>query len=582
METKSESGHGRQMRALGPLGLDLSPVAQILNVPSARAQEAGRWALGRLLRRLSRSELQARWKEDGAAVVLTNGQGQYRFHDVAGLARFLCQSVAGAEDHVEAVAEELHQSLLQECLALAYLINCWQPFAGGFEATEEQVLLWEQFAAFAGHPTHVMAKARRPLSLEQALLYAPEFAPKVQLRLVAVDPALVRVWPSADAWQALLAPLDLDSGYLAVPVHPLNEARLRQICHKDFAAGRMHFLEATVESRPTLSLRTVVPLEERLRGLRIKLPVPLVATSLPRYVSPVEVWGSVLISRALRRLRLPSQLAVQMEEHGLHLRFGENTGYTYEEARYFAAILRQSPAALAGSASRLVPLAAAFATNPRTGPLSGREGPCLWRQIWSAVPCGRAWFSVYTRTILDAQLGLFLRYGLALEAHQQNTFLELSSDEPRLLRLVVQELGGGAFWDPQRLAHLEVDFRAEVYERDDVLVPYEKCLACVRHTLLHMHLLPLLKEVAGCFNIPREVLREDLADLIEATQVHQDEGDSLAPADFARYVADAKSALSKRSGPKKALLRMRLLQTKSEIYVEAADDVDSGDSMSEQ
>ena len=30
------------------------------------------------------------------------------------------------------------------------------------------------------------------------------------------------------------------------------------------------------------------------------------------------------------------------------------------------------------------------------------------------------------------------------------------------------------------------------------------------------------------------------------------QGDSLAPADFARYVADAKSALSKRSGPKKA------------------------------
>ncbi|CAK0867148.1 unnamed protein product, partial [Prorocentrum cordatum] len=185
---------------------------------------------------------------------------------------------------------------------------------------------------------------------------------------------------------------------------------------------------------------------------------------------------------------------------------------------------------------------------------------------------GRAWFSHYAGVVVRAQLGLLLRYGLSLEAHGQNTCLEFQEDGS-LGRLICQELGGGAFWDPERLAALPaVDFRREVYARDDILEPFDKCVAVVRHTMLRLHLLPLAGEAAAFF----ELAEADLRRAVEST-VRGAPGSAWAaqwaedtlPADaYSRYAAAAVDGLLRPSGALKALLRMRLMQTKGEIYVE--------------
>eukprot|EP00930_Biecheleria_cincta_P035659 TRINITY_DN24505_c0_g1_i1.p1 TRINITY_DN24505_c0_g1~~TRINITY_DN24505_c0_g1_i1.p1 ORF type:complete len:438 (+),score=94.66 TRINITY_DN24505_c0_g1_i1:36-1316(+) len=418
-----------------------------------------------------------------------------------------------------------------------------------------------------------MAKMRTPLSLRESAAFAPEFAPKVQLCVVAVHVSLLQIWPSPEAWQQLWAEhcpglAEASDGFALLPLHPLNAEKLRTVCSKEFEAGSMRLCAEAVEAVPTLSLRTLVPLH-CFRGLRIKLPVPLVATSLPRYVSPVEVRGSVLISRALRQLTLPKELVLQLEEFAAHLRFGEGASYSYEEARYCSAIFRDSPAAVGHlPGSRLVPLGAMFCSFRD-------DGPSAWQELWKQhnIVDGRGWFAAYCSVVVPAQLGVFLRYGISLEAHQQNTTLEFDSASGNLRRMICQELGGGTFWDPERLALLEgVDFRHEVYERDDVLVPFSKCLACLRHTMLRMHLLPLAEEVAKRLGVPLAVLREDLAVLVRKAPADavQDEADRLPCADFASYASATVERLLAPRGSVKALLRMRLLQTKSEIYVDRA------------
>jgi len=503
----------------------------------------------------------------------------------------LCCSRCGAEASAPAVAEELAHAFEQECFCLVFRDHVWAPqqaslpslwaaAVGSEQPLEERLLFLEQVAAFAGHPLHVMAKSRLPLSLAKAADYAPEFKPRVQLRLLAVEESLVRVFPSVDAWQALWADKSTVAKpcfaealrFLLIPVHPLNEWRMRELYAAEFERGYMLFLSgegSELPSVPTLSLRTVVPCNGEFHGMRIKLPVPVQATSLMRYVSPVEVCGSALISRALGFLdpELPREIAILREEYAVHLSFGHKASYTYEEARFCSAIFRVSPSAIAAEGCQHAPLATMFATSRVVD-----DGPSLWEDFWqqNSINDGAAWFRDYAATVIAAQIGVFLRFGLALEAHQQNVFLEFQKGGI-LRRLICQELGGGVFWDPERLALLPVDFRNEVYERDDVLVPFEKCLACVRHTMLRMHLLPLAGIVARSFGASLDELLQDLDGLLlnARDKTPQSSSDRLPPQDYANYATSTIEQLRPgKHGQLKALLRMRLQRSKEELYVD--------------
>lgn len=529
--------------------------------------------------------LTARFCLEGDLLKVSTGE---QITSLKALAQYLCSKCCGAEAHVERVAEELENTFMHECFCIAYRDGVWLPQrAGGSlwsyaaqrrESLEERLLFWEQLAAFEGHPLHVMAKSRLPLSLAEAAAYAPEFAPSVELGVVAVRAELMRVWPSVESWQSLwreqcpeaVADLEAKATHLGVgstdfvllPVHPLNIPKLHELFASAFDSHGLFLLNATIASTPTLSLRTLSA-KSVLPGFRLKLPVPLQATSLPRYVSPVEVLGSVLIGRMLKKLPLPPELKVQPEDLALHLRFGEGAAYSYEEARYCSAIFRVSPSVLADPDCQHVLLGAMFAST------SGESGIILWEDFWRehCIEDGHTWFGQYLSTVLRAHLGVFLSLGMALEAHQQNTVLEFGPSG-ELKRLIYQELGGGTFWDPQRMAHLPGNCLHEVYERDDVFVPFEKCVACLRQTLLRAHLWPVAKHAASFFKLDEETLRGDVQHAIRALPscVPQLQSDSMPADDFADFAEKTVKALVE-PGPVKALLRMRLLQTKGEVYV---------------
>jgi len=530
------------------------------------------------------------------------------FKDLSSVSRWCCSLCPGAEDQQNVVVAEFEHTYEQEAFSLLYRDSVFLPSitTGSIsEVTdavwskalslkgEDQLVFFEQVAAFIGHPLHPMAKSRLPLTPSEAFPVAPEFGPEVEMKALAVDKSLMEVFPSVEEWQQQLrnswpaAATLLDASdavkklgggdaYIILPVHPLNEERMKEWYAKEFAADRMIFLNgenSKLFCRPSLSLRTVVPPQGTFKGLRIKVPVPVHATSLPRYVSPVEVKGSSLLSTALPKVPLPKELVWLPESFGVHLKFsGEPGDYTYEQARFCSTLLRKSPATVlegASAGSLLIPLAALFARP------AADDGPCLWKNLWRhfEVLDGQSWWNHYIDVMLKAHFGIFLSFGVALEAHQQNSFLQFGPDG-QLQRLVYQEMGGGVFWDKTRLLQLPVDFTQEVYARDDILQTSNKCLACVRHTLLRCHLAPLMDEVAAFFQIGKEILRASIVSSIETLTQNaiQMEGDQMSPADFKAI----KEELSKGflgPGERKALLRMRLQQSKDELYVDYAPEI---------
>eukprot|EP00927_Polykrikos_kofoidii_P009881 TRINITY_DN14148_c0_g1_i1.p1 TRINITY_DN14148_c0_g1~~TRINITY_DN14148_c0_g1_i1.p1 ORF type:complete len:673 (+),score=127.33 TRINITY_DN14148_c0_g1_i1:55-2073(+) len=529
--------------------------------------------------------------------------------DLAAVANFCCNLSPNKDECSTALEQEFRNAIENESLGIIFRDRVWaaasqpasfwaspQNVADDAQSLEARLLAGEQFAAFAGHPFHVMAKMRMPLTFDDAIAFAPEFAPTVKIRILAVRAEFVRVWPSLIEWKAFWAehcpaavkqletevPNEEAASFVLLPIHPLNLSKAQALYQTEFDGGCMRILSADTgyfTAKPTLSFRTVAPHGGSCAfdGYRVKLPVPLLATSLPRYVSPVEVRGSVLVGRALKQMQLPDELAVQREDFAVHLRFVGDGGddppghHSYEDARYCSAIFRQSPVALArrcGGRGHVL-LAAMFSKR-------SENGSTLWPEFWRhhSVVDGSAWFESYVDVVLRAQLGIFLRFGVALEAHQQNTVLEFGSDG-RLERIIYQELGGGIFWDPERLACFpELDFRHKVYSRDDLFVPTEKCLACVRHSMLRMHLLLLANEVAAFFHLRTVDLRRRLADLIRAAHgaswAAQDVSDQLSPEIYSRNAAQAIEALLNWHRRQKALLRMRIQQSKEEIYVDSA------------
>ena len=268
------------------------------------------------------------------------------------------------------------------------------------------------------------------------------------------------------------------------------------------------------------------------------------------------------------RLSLPEQLVVQLEPFGAHIKFGPDEQFSYEEARYCSFLLRESPGSV-GLADHLhVPLAAMFCKQEE-------HGRVLWEDLWQThqIEDIRAWFRSYVLVVLRAQLGTFLKYGCALEAHQQNTCLEFTA-EGDLNRIIYQELGGGIYWHEQRLESLpSIDFRNQVYERDDILEPWGKCINVLTHAMLAMHLVPLAHTATKCFELPTQELPDLLVSCLH--DFLQDDGaaqevqvDVLSSDEYAKQAARCIDGLLNH-GETKALLKMRLMQTKNEMYTSA-------------
>ncbi|MFI7617890.1 IucA/IucC family protein [Nonomuraea terrae] len=308
-------------------------------------------------------------------------------------------------------------AFFEECLAALTALEL-------HDARAEEVLRagpsYETLAAFADHPVYPTSRARAGLSEDDLLAYAPEFGPSFALRWAAVPRRLLG--PGAAELPAGLAPGGITAGAdeALFPVHPLTVDEVRKIDGVRMLDG------AAVTVRPTLSMRTV----EAGPRLHLKLPLPVstLGARNRRSIKPGTLDDGARAELLLRELADPDVV------------LADEQTYAHAGHEYLAWMVRRLPE------GTIMPVAALNAP----GVLGG---------LGDVLPA-------YLKLLLRWNVRLFVRYGIALEAHQQNLALLLQGDR---LRLLVKD-NDGLLASPARLSAAGIavpDFADERMLTDD-------------------------------------------------------------------------------------------------------------------
>jgi len=288
----------------------------------------------------------------------------------------------------------------------------------------ERALRADQVASYRDHPFYPTARAKSGFGEDDMRAYAPEFAPCFPLRWLAVPRDALQLTTEPPTFWPSMTDVGLDealaSTHALLPVHPLTWVRLHGDEAFPLPPQAQRAPRAWLWVRPTLSVRTVMPVEHP--GHHIKLPLlmrTLGALNL-RLIKPSTLYDGHWFQRALTALAenddaLRDRYLHADEAHGGHV----------DEAKHLAYLVRGYPSL---PDSSLVPAAALCATMPDGRPFAAHladrfhQGNLLdWWQAYAGLLCG-------------VHLRLWLVYGVALEANQQNTVLIYTPEQPpRLL-----------------------------------------------------------------------------------------------------------------------------------------------------
>lgn len=321
--------------------------------------------------------------------------------------------------------------------------------------------MFEQ-AVVDGHPLHPCARIRGGMTAQELFAYAPEWADEVALGIVAIArsaftqssfgdqgmTALLYRWhpETVDATQRYLRSVRRDpADYELLPVHPWQLRRTLPDRYADaLADGRIIVIpSARILARPLLSLRTLALATNR-RAIHLKTAIDIRLTTAVRIVSPAAARNGPMMSGLLTQ--------ICRREYGFGGRFtslAELASGSYrpapdepvDAAASLAAIARESAERHVGAGEVALPAAALTARSPLTGkPLLAD----IFDELAStyALPLRDAaahFLGSYCDCALPALLTLLSRWGIALEAHGQNTVVVVHDGLP--VRLLYRDFG---------------------------------------------------------------------------------------------------------------------------------------------
>jgi siderophore synthetase component len=245
-------------------------------------------------------------------------------------------------------------------------------------------------------------------------------------------------------------------------------------------------------------------------------------------------------------------LDIVREDVGLHYLDPQGDD---DRARHLAILYRANPMAKADGARFPVPVGALFAESPFSGRPLATEAVALAYGDHAAGAV--AYFERHARTVLTALLSAYLVYGIAFEAHQQNSFIMLGADYAPV-QLLARDFGDLRIHDPTlRGTGLTIDpYRAGFTVYDDDAPVRDKLL----HAVLLCHLAELALLLAHAYGHPEhhfwDVLRREIENVFSVVRPRVD----------ARRWHAERAALLAHDWPAKAFLRMRLSDTQDDVH----------------
>ncbi|MEV1159899.1 IucA/IucC family protein [Micromonospora chokoriensis] len=258
-------------------------------------------------------------------------------------------------------------------------------------------LLDDVLAAHHGHPVYPTDRCRHGLDDDELLRYAPEHAPRLTLRWHAVPAEDVRLNGELPSWW----PRAQSPDQVLLPVHPVTATR-DALPVTDLP---------TITVRPTLSMRTVALDRDPYLHLKLPLPTASLGARNRRTLRPGSLADGAAVAALLDRIAGSEPAFAGRIRHADEGTWAHVDG---DERRSF--VLRRFPRDLAGV--HVVPVAALAAADPVAGTVLERIRPEQPVTLLES----------YLDLLLDWHVHLWLRHGIALEAHPQNIHLLVHPD----------------------------------------------------------------------------------------------------------------------------------------------------------
>ncbi|WP_035775476.1 IucA/IucC family protein [Arthrobacter sp. H5] len=382
--------------------------------------------------------------------------------------------------------------------------------AAGTEQGFSGLLQHEALAALRDHPVHPTGRCRWGMDEDELRSYAPEYLPEFALNWTIVPRKRLRFsgsltqgrpewWPAPSG---LGFDPDLDRDHVAMPVHPLTVARAELTAVA--ATGPLVV--------PTLSTRTVALSANP--GVHLKLPLPT-ATLGQRNRRTIKP-GTLAVGEQVQHLL--AEVLGREPRLAAKILLADESVWADSDSDLLAVLVRTYPAEVAQDT--LVPVAGLLAQDPARP--ERRIVEALAAQAGGGVA---EWFDAYFSALLDWHVALWLRYGIALEAHQQNITV---AQGPGGLRLVYKDNDSGRIDCSRASAALGRPVRSEDFADSRIAVQDPAELADMVTTItLHLCVAALVVEEAGEDRRRRaELLGLARGRLLEAVERWSDPGDA--------------------------------------------------------
>ncbi len=369
----------------------------------------------------------------------------------------------------------IHQSMKFSMLPDTINFFTWLQHLNVNDTTDD--LSYSESLVIEGHPTHPLTKTKLPLTKDEVRRYSPEFEKIIPLHIMLVSSSemvttsmegddqfiINNVIPELkDKIQHFLNPFDLNvDDYRAIFVHPWQYDNVIGDKFKTWISEKILIpTPFTVDSKATLSFRTMELLK---RPFHVKLPVNVQATSAVRTVSTVTTVDGPKLSYALQdMLNIYPELKVAAEP------FGEYINTDPDLARQLACIIREKPEL--NQVGSTIVSASLVNRNPVDLEVVV-DSYIKWLDNELTKDNIERFMREYTRTLVKPLIAYIQDYGIALEAHMQNTIVNLGPDYQ--ITFLVRDLGGSRIdikTLQQKLPHIEITNESLIAENIEAVI----------------------------------------------------------------------------------------------------------------
>ncbi|SIS90965.1 IucA/IucC family protein [Salimicrobium salexigens] len=403
-----------------------------------------------------------------------------------------------------------------------------------------------------GHTTHPGTRTRLPMSPEDVRKYAPEWGASPGLVPLAVrDDKVGETAPFHTTMTGALTEASaevkkefeaLSGSYRLIPLHPWQADHTLPVYYKkELEDGTMIPLASRLPSYALMSFRTMALAGYGAPHLKTAMNVQM--TSAVRTVSAAStrnapVMAGLLTEIAGKDADIGETTTFSRDLAGIYYAPGDDGDRNFFE-KNAASILRENPEASLKKGEIAMPAAAFISASPVTGSLLIEElaGETTEEAFIS-------FLETYARVLLPGVTRLMSEYGIAMEAHLQNTVVILKDRRP--VRIDIRDCGGVRIL-PERLnRHFK---EAPIDPSTKLLTDKEEDLTDIfSHALFHNHLGEIIMILARRHALPESGMWETVR------RVFRESMDAVGTAEAERD----QERLMTRPARMKSLVRMRL------------------------